>query len=160
MSVVTSAIWGGASGLLGVLFYWRRERELDDFGKPCLRFCGPRFGIPLVGVFFLLAGLNNLGDPFYLRHPENFVVMFGFSLFAFVGSVYFVFYRVSVRNGVVERHAWPLSVTRYSLQELESVDEHGDNVSLRFTGGRAYKISPLLSGRSAFIKYVRAQMRG
>ena len=158
--MLNAVLVGALVGLLGSLFYWRRRQELDAYGNPCLRFCGPRYGIPLVGIFFLVTGLRNLSDPFHQKYPENSLIEFGFAAFALITSIYFVVYRVSFTHDCLERHAWPLAPLRYSIDELESVEEKGEAATLRFKGARQFKISPLLSGKKAFLARVRALTSG
>lgn len=158
--MLKAAIWGAVVALAGSLFYWRRERELDAWGNPCLRFCGPRFGAPLIGLFFLSLGLKNLSDPFYQRHPENSYVEFGFALFGLVAGAIFIMHRVSIRQGVLEHQRWPLPSKRYQLKDLEGIEEGEKGVALLFSGGHVFKINPLLSGQKAFVESVRALTSG
>lgn len=155
--MLKSIMIGALLGVAGALAVWRRDRERDAYGNPCLRYCGPRFGIPLVGLVFLAVGLYNLNDPFHQRHRENSAIEFGFALLGLAAATHFVSYRVSIRDGALERRAWPLKTVRYPMAELADIEVGENSAVLRFTDGRIFTVNPVLSGRVAFVDFVRSR---
>lgn len=147
---------GAGIGLVGSLLHWRRDRELDAQGNPCLRYCGPRFGVPLVGMFFLFVAASNLLDPFHVRHPENSVIEFLFVAASLLASLFFIPYRVTFSGDSIARHAWPLPTLRFHIRDIEAIEEGEYGFVLRLSDGRNFSPSPLLSGQNAFLARVRA----
>lgn len=156
MSVLASALLGGGIGLATSLAYWRRRRETDASGNLCLRYFGPRYAIPLVGIAFLVEGIRHLDDPCYVENPENFFVIFGFVLFSLLASVHIVLYRITLKHGTIEQNRWPLRPLVYSLDNLSFIEEKGRQAVLHFGKQRKLKIQLLLSGQRDFLDQLQA----
>lgn len=112
-------VWSALIGLLGSLLHYRRDRELDQHGNPCLRYFVPRYFIPLSCIWWLVIAVKNLSDPFHQRYPENSVVEFGFATLSLVASLWFVPYRIAVVaettpgfNRAIERSGPPIRCAR------------------------------------------------
>lgn len=152
-----------AAAALG-LAVWRRQREVDDWGNPCMRFFGPRFGLPIAGFFFLALGLYELNDPGNYRYAGNLLILayapvaIAFAIFA--ASMSFATYRVSLRIDAIEKAGWPFPASSYPLADLKAVEERGQNVVLSFVDGRELKLHGLLSGRAYFIARLTALTSG
>ncbi|MGA8006835.1 MAG: hypothetical protein WCA17_12100 [Burkholderiales bacterium] len=148
-----------AAATLG-LAAWRRPREVDDWGNPCMRFFGPRFATPIAGFFFLALGLYEANDAANYRDAGELLtyayapIAVAFALFAVNMSC--ATYRISLRIDAIEKAGWPFSASSYLLKDLESMQEKGRDVVLGFSDGRELKLNGFLSGREYFVARLAA----
>jgi hypothetical protein len=139
---------------------WRRPREVDDWGNPCMRFFGPRFALPIVGFFFLALGLYGVNDPANYRDAGDLLILayapIAISFAIFAVSMSCATYRVSLRIDAIERAGWPFSASSYPLKDFKSMEDRGQSIVIGFVDGRELKLSGFLSGRAYFLARLTA----
>ena len=139
---------------------WRRPREVDDWGNPCMQFFGPRFALPIAGFFFLALGLYGVNDPANYRDAGDLLILayapIAISFAIFAVSMSCATYRVSLRIDAIEKAGWPFSASSYPLKDFESMEDRGQSIVISFVDGRELKLSALLSGRAYFLARLAA----
>lgn len=157
--MLKQAVISGLAVFLAVygigLALWRRPREADDWGNPCMRFHGLRYGLPLAAFFFLALGLYQANNPANYRAASD-LLLFAYAPIAvsfalFAAGMSCATYRISLRIDALEKAGWPFAASSYPLADLKSIEERGHNVVLGFSDGRELKLSGLLSGREYFV---------
>ena len=129
-----------------------------------MRFFGPRFSIPIIGLFVLALGLYELNDPTNYRYSGNLLILaympIIIALAIFAVSVFYGTFRVSLRPDAIEKFGWPFRSQRFLLKDFMAIEERGQNVVLTFNDGRELKLSSLLSGRAYFVERLMALTTG
>lgn len=154
--MINAILTGALIGLLAAMFYGRRKKEIDSNGNPCMCFFGPRYGMPLIAIFFFVEGLRKLDDPFYLKYPENLFVIFGFSLFAALASIWFVPYKISLKNGVIKRTAPLINPLSFNVTDIKEIKDKNNNLVFHLNNGNKFVANMLLSGREYFMNEARS----
>lgn len=146
-----SLLWGAFMGAMFPMLAWRRQKEVDSYGNLCARYFLLRFTMPLFIVFWIAVGIQNLDNPVYWEHPENFFCLCFFLLFTTLACIHFCFYKISIKSDVIERLQWPLQPLQYNVKDLTFIGKKGNQHVLHFHGDRSFAIPILLSGQAEFI---------
>lgn len=140
---------------------WARPKERDRHGNPMVRYCGPRFSIPLCALLFGAVGFVELINPVNHRYSENLFILaytpLSVAVITIFLSIYFWTYRVTMKGDVIEREMWPLLSKSYELKDLLSIEDNRPrNAILIFSNGRQIKLNGLLSGLANFVDNVQS----
>ena len=150
--------------ILNWAFLLRRDSEIDKDGNPCVRYLGPRFGMPLIGLVAMVVGLVELNDPVNYRYSGNLLMLayipLSLSFLIFCSSVYFWNFKITLGEEDITSAFWPFQSKRYKLNNLTSLRENkvgknSSNYILQFSEGQHLNISGLLSGQSYFISTLK-----
>lgn len=147
--------------LLSQLMAFRRAKELDAQGRPCVRYLGFRFSMPLLAVFLFGLAISEYNDPFNHCYSGNLLlayIPFGLAIFVCLYSVHCWNYCFVLEPHGISRLFSPFKPVRYSLDDLVAVEQPKPGITvLRFTGGRKVGIFMLLSGRKYFVEQLLKQ---
>ncbi|MHB8405524.1 MAG: hypothetical protein ACYDCJ_08895 [Gammaproteobacteria bacterium] len=141
---------------------WRRDNESDPDGNPIVRYCGPRFSLPLCALIAAAVGLMELNNPVNYRYSGNLLILaytpLAIAVLIFVLSIYFWTFRLTLKADSIERYVWPLSQSRYALKDLVSIEDNRPARSvLTFSDGRRLAINALVSGQAQFIDCLKSR---
>lgn len=149
-NILLNALWGGLAGLFLHFFLWRRKKESDRNGLPCLRYQGPRYGFLLTTCLCLWAGIHELE-----KHDCNGSV--GLTLFFILGTIsaliwiYHASYRITLTQNEIIRLLWPFSPCTFLTDNLIFIGQKKRNTTLHFNNGDQLTIQWHLSGQEDFL---------
>lgn len=149
-NAIMSAIVAAPLGLIG----WKRKKETDAEGNPCLRYWGIRYFSLLCLSISIGIAIYHLNDPMYLQHPENFLVIVAFIVASLVSSI-LAFYRITLKDNTLERLQWPFKPSYYFLSELTFIGEKRNYKILHFSSVKTLKINILMSGQTHFMERIQ-----
>ena len=148
MSILLSVLWGGLIGGAYGLLFWRRRKETDRDGNPCLRYFGPRFGFPVLACLALAIGVHEVTQQCGIGGAVFFLILFAFCAFA---SIHFAFYRMTLTQEQLVRSQWLLAPLHLQLKRLTFIGRQKQCYVLYFGNETSLKIPQWLSGQEDFI---------
>jgi len=133
---------------------WQREKEMDSDGYLCVRFHGVRYALMAVIAFCGVGALWAITKPD--AEWETLLVFLAFAGVSGALAMLFSAYMIVLKDGAILVQRPPLPSRVCSLSNLVAIEDKRATVVLRFRNGGPLRISPLLSGKTAFLSQVRA----
>jgi len=109
----------------------------------------------IVGIMFSIEAIKRRHDQLYLKHPENFYVLFGFIAFAALSAVGMYRARITLLHDRIIDHSPPFFHKEVPLKTITAIDGDSKVTVLRFSDRNKISIPHMYEGARGLIAEIR-----
>lgn len=108
-----------------------------------------------IGIMFSMEAVKHRDDQFYLRHPEDFYVLFCFIAFSVLATAGMFRARITLLHDRIVDHSPPFWHKELPLRSLVAIDSDSKVTVLRFGDRRKISIPHMYEGSAGLIAEIR-----